>query len=168
MNNNNITQTNQNAMELLVGEEIEKQMQLLPAKVAEFINQVEVATFALNRLPPLYASSKEGLQRQKNRGKKELKKQIELAVQQGLAAVQRDPLRMSTPLVSEEDRDLLEANAHLQKLLDLVPDQDISWLVDFVQELLTKIENQEMTEEYINQLYYKLYGKWNDETYYYK
>lgn len=166
MKTNQISQTNQNAMELLVAEEIEQQLQAYPAKVAEAINQIEVATFALNRVPPLYASSKEGLERQKRRGKLEFKKQIKSAVQQGFAAVQRDPLRMSTPLVPQEERELFEVNATLRELADLVPQRDITWLVNFVKEVLTKIANREMSEEDINKLYYQLYYDWSDKSYY--
>ena len=46
-----------NIMELLVQNEIDKQLRLYPKKIRDYINKVEVATYALNRLPPLYASS---------------------------------------------------------------------------------------------------------------
>ncbi|MBC6421985.1 MAG: late competence development ComFB family protein [Hormoscilla sp. SP5CHS1] len=35
-------------------------MKQLPPELADYINRVEVATYALDRLPPLYASSQEG------------------------------------------------------------------------------------------------------------
>jgi hypothetical protein len=40
-----------NVMELLVNEEIERQLKPYPSKIKKYINKVEVATFALNRLP---------------------------------------------------------------------------------------------------------------------
>ena len=95
-------QTQQNAMELLVAEEIDSQICTYSTKLSQYINRTEVATYALNRLPPLYASSQEGLCWQQKRARKELKNQIQLAVKQGFAAVQRDPLRRSTPLIDSD------------------------------------------------------------------
>ncbi|NEO33373.1 MAG: late competence development ComFB family protein [Symploca sp. SIO3C6] len=47
-------------MELLVIEEVKHQLDNYPQQLANYINPVEVATYALNRLSPLYASSEEG------------------------------------------------------------------------------------------------------------
>jgi len=46
-------------------------MKQLPPELADYINRVEVATYALDRLPPLYASSQEGRCHQRVRGKQE-------------------------------------------------------------------------------------------------
>ena len=53
-----------NVMERLVAEEVERQKAKLPPKLREYIKTVEVETFALNRLPALYASSEKGWQMQ--------------------------------------------------------------------------------------------------------
>ncbi|NJQ98976.1 MAG: late competence development ComFB family protein [Hydrococcus sp. CSU_1_8] len=68
-----ISQTHKNAMELLVAEEIEKQLKSLSSEEVYFINQVEVATYALNRLPSLYASSEEGISWQNEKVNKNTK-----------------------------------------------------------------------------------------------
>lgn len=109
-----------NVMELLVTEEIEKQIENYPFKLSKKINWIEIATYALNRLPPLYASSKEGLYRQKQRGQKEFKNQISSAVSQALEVVQRNPLRLSTPLLETEkiETEIQEARAVMQELAD--------------------------------------------------
>ncbi|MFB2970200.1 late competence development ComFB family protein [Aerosakkonema sp. BLCC-F183] len=92
-----------NVLEPLVAEEVERQLQNLPPKLLKYINPAQVAAYALNRLPALYATSVEGWQRQQQRANKELRSKITEAVRQGLAAVQRDPLRVATPLnVCEE------------------------------------------------------------------
>ncbi|MCS6813064.1 MAG: late competence development ComFB family protein [Cyanobacteria bacterium] len=46
-----------NAMESLVAEELERQFQLVPPKLGRYLSREEVTAFALNRLPPLYATS---------------------------------------------------------------------------------------------------------------
>ncbi|MFB2921000.1 late competence development ComFB family protein [Aerosakkonema funiforme] len=92
-----------NVLEPLVAEEVERKLQNLPPKLLKYINPAQVAAYALNRLPALYATSVEGWQRQQQRANKELRSKITEAVRQGLAAVQRDPLRVATPLnVCEE------------------------------------------------------------------
>ena len=51
-----------NVMERLVAEEVARQKAKLPPKLREYIKGVEVETYALNRLPALYASSEKGWQ----------------------------------------------------------------------------------------------------------
>ncbi|MEL7036962.1 MAG: late competence development ComFB family protein [Cyanobacteria bacterium J06592_8] len=87
-----------NVMEVLVVRETDRQLKQLTPKQVQYIKLVEVATYALNRLPSLYASSQEGLQYQLKQAKQQYKPQIIVAVRQGVAAVQRDPLRRSTPI----------------------------------------------------------------------
>jgi hypothetical protein len=86
-----------NLMEVLVKDEVYRELQKLPVNAAKFISTAEVATFALNRLPPLYVSSEEGRYYQSQKAE-QLKENIHAAVRQGIAAVMRDPLRKSTPL----------------------------------------------------------------------
>lgn len=113
---NFIPRNKKNVMELLVAEEINKQIENYPPQLREYINLVEVSTYALNRLPPLYASSEEGLYRQKQRGQKEYKNQISDVVREALEVIQKEPLRFSTPLSEEEAIDLQEAEETLQAL----------------------------------------------------
>lgn len=91
-----------NIMEEMVAQEVNHQISQLPQKLAKYIKRVDVETYALNRLPPLYASSQEGWQFQTKRAEEEYKKQIAVAVRHAFAAVQRDILKHSTPLVKEE------------------------------------------------------------------
>ncbi len=113
-----------NVMEPLVDQEIKTQINQTPAYKSQTINITEVATFALNRLPPLYASSQEGLYRQKKRAQKEFGKHIKAAVRKGLEVVTKEPLRLTTPLLPEED---LEAETQLARMaLEQLPtDEDL-------------------------------------------
>ncbi len=87
-----------NVMELLVAEEVELQLRQLPTRVLKYVKPIEVETYALNRLPSLYAASEKGWQSQYHKARHELRKQIGNAVRQAIAAVQVDPLRASRPL----------------------------------------------------------------------
>ena len=87
-----------NVLEIIVIEEVERQIAKLPPHLAKYINPGQVIAYALNRLPALYATSEEGWRRQQLKAKTELKDQIIMAVRQGLAAVQKDPLKVTTPL----------------------------------------------------------------------
>jgi len=91
-----------NIMESLVLEEVDEQLsRQISSQLAEYINRMEVATYALNRLPALYASSQEGLYYQVKRAKMQCREKIGEAVRRGIAAVLRDPIRTSTPLTPE-------------------------------------------------------------------
>ena len=101
-----------NVMEDLVHEEIARQLRHYPKNLAGYINKVEVATYALNRLPALYASSQNGQSQQSQIARKNYKDQVVSAVRRAIAAVERDPLRVSAPIVSE-----LENHYDLSKTL---------------------------------------------------
>lgn len=137
-----------NIMEELVTEEVARQIKRCPDNIAQYINQVEVATYALNRLPPLYASCHKGLNKQKLKGKSDYSVEITKAVRKGFAAVQKDVLRYSTPLVPEDDCDseipqseeLAEARKALAQLAELFPNKQLTWknLVKVIKPFLMK------------------------------
>jgi len=125
-------------------EELDKQFQRLSAKVAGYVNRAEVVAYALNRLPALYATSERGWDQQRSRARREMAPQIETAVRQAIAAVQRDPLRTVTPLKIEEDQD---AQSALQGLRHLLRYEQLTWrnLVDIVEHTLMKTARGEIT-----------------------
>lgn len=132
-----------NVMESLVAEELERQLQHLPYKTARYIDGAEVAAYALNRLPALYATSKRGWQQQRQRGEGDLKQQVVKAVRQGIAVVQQDPLRMSVPLEQEGT----ESQTALRELKELLQQEGLSWnnLASAVEEALTNTMQGEIT-----------------------
>ncbi|MEL6231064.1 MAG: late competence development ComFB family protein, partial [Cyanobacteria bacterium J06627_3] len=75
-----------NVMELLVAEEVEQQLRQLPTRVLKYIKSIEVETYALNRLPSLYAASEKGWHSQYQKAKYELGKEISGAVRRAIAA----------------------------------------------------------------------------------
>ena len=122
-----------NIMEELVNNEIERQFKCLPENIKQNINKIEVATFALNRLPALYASCHKGLNKQKLKGKSKFSVQVTRVVRQAFAIIQEDILRSSSPLQPETDvnpeqiSELEEAKRALAELSDLLPSESSSW-----------------------------------------
>ena len=139
----NKAQTYRNAMEYLVIEELEQQFKFIPGRLAKYLNKQEVIAFALNRLPSLYATSERGWRQQCLKGKRDHANQISMAVRQGLLAVQKDPLRMETPLVPIESR---EAEQVLQAISTMLQCEDLSWsnLVTKLDEALAKAASGEL------------------------
>lgn len=133
-----------NVMEPLVIAEADSQIKQLPVKVAQYVNRTDVIAYALNRLPPLYATSERGWQEQNTKVNRELRGQIQLAVRQALAAVQRDPIRSAVPLKSQ---DLRDADHALQGLKELLRFNDLSWqnVVDRVEQVLIQTTRGEIT-----------------------
>ncbi|MGD1905799.1 MAG: late competence development ComFB family protein [Leptolyngbyaceae cyanobacterium] len=121
-----------NVMERWVSAEVEKQLKTLPERVLRYVKRIEVETYALNRLPPLYASSEKGWQHQCDRAQQELKAQITHVVHQAFAAVQVDPIRLSQPLQDIKPDD--GSQAVLQLLREWLKSPDLNW-----QEALTQL-----------------------------
>lgn len=145
----NVTQDNRaqfccNVMETLVNQEIKQQFLEFSPRLTQYINKIEVMTYAMNRLPALYASSEKGWQHQMSRGKNEFALQITIAVRQGLAAVLRDPLRVAIALKPQE---VLESETALQELKELLQDEKLAWknLVLVIEQTLHKTARGEIT-----------------------
>lgn len=159
------TQIHQNVMELLVAQEVEQQMRKLSPKVAMYINRVEVATYALNRLPPLYASCEEGKRKQQIHGQQKYRTQISTVVRQAILAVQRDPLRLSTPLKKEQDKEIQTAKAALQMIKHLLQENQLSRqnLIQILKQSLAKTSPEEVRQsksQFTPQTF-----DWNDSRY---
>ena len=113
-----------NVMERLVAEEVARQKNKLPTRLREYIKTVEVETYALNRLPALYASSEKGWQMQYEKAGKANAEAIYKAVRQGIAAVQVDPLRASEPLsVRQSD----ESETILTAFRNMLNQPELAW-----------------------------------------
>lgn len=118
----------QNVMEVLVAEEVKRQLQNYPPRLTQYLNKTEVETYALNQLPPFYASCTKGWRQQKKRAEQELRDTVVQAVRQGFAAVQRDPLRLSTPIAPTEAQELQRLKESLSTLQELLQLDEPSWV----------------------------------------
>lgn len=126
-----------NVMETLVAEEIDEQLHHLSEKQLEQMKVPQIMAFALNRLPGLYVTSEKGWRRQWGQGKGSLEKEIGLAVRQGIAAVQRDPLRAMSSIDAHPPDAAETALGQLRKLLQ---NHNLTWqnLVPMIQKLLVE------------------------------
>ncbi|NEQ54439.1 MAG: late competence development ComFB family protein [Leptolyngbya sp. SIO3F4] len=115
-----------NVMELLVAEEVEQQLRQLPTRVLKYVKPIEVETYALNRLPSLYAASEKGWHTQYQKARHELRKDIYNAVRQAIAAVQIDPLRASRPLLQRPSLPSNEARL-LEQFREALGQPNLTW-----------------------------------------
>lgn len=113
-----------NIIEDLVIQEIKEQMEALGQNIREKISISDVAAYTLNRLPPLYATSRVGWQQQRQRATTELRQSTVLTIKRGLLAVRRDILREPDPLPADEMISEARALVQVQKVLDRT---DLSW-----------------------------------------
>ncbi|MGD2181429.1 late competence development ComFB family protein [Lusitaniella coriacea] len=148
MTSANYPKTYRNVMEVLVVKEVERQLKQLPANLARYIEPSQVITFALNHLPPLYASSEEGWQQQCHRAEQDLQEKIQTVVRQSFAAIQRDPLRSSTPLPPPEGTEERIAHNALNALQELLLQGDLTWntMVETVRQTLVQAMEGELTQ----------------------
>ncbi len=150
-----------NVMESLVSEEIDKQLRFYPKSLKAYLNLTEVATYALNRLPPLYASSTIGAEAQKRTASHNYRSDITSVVRRAIAAVERDPLRNSTPIISEVGVKYQKAENALGEIQQLLQQynlldfrgQEINWdnctklLRKAIQKLSRKVQLAEQLAE---------------------
>jgi hypothetical protein len=113
-----------NAIEELVIAEAETQIQRLSHQAKERVDLSEVIAYALNRLPPMYATTQRGWTQQRQRAGSELGNQISAVVRNGLLGVQRDTLRQLDPLPNHE---LASQNRTLVKLRELLKRKELKW-----------------------------------------
>ncbi len=130
-------QSCKNAIEELIIAEIDLQISHLPKYRSNQINLSEVAAYALNRLPPMYATSKAGWVRQRQKAITEMRSQIESTVRRALVSVKPDALRDSSPLPSQEVASHARSLMSLQQLLG---SENATW-----QDIPTALENALIT-----------------------
>jgi hypothetical protein len=130
-------QSCKNAIEELVITEIDVQISHLPQYRRDQINLSEVAAYALNRLPPMYATSKSGWMRQRKKAITEMRPQIESAVRRALTSVKPDALRDKSPLPFQEIANHARSLAELQQILGA---ENASW-----KDIPTALENALIT-----------------------
>lgn len=113
-----------NAIEELVIEEVKAQIKSLNSSLQNQVDACAVIAYALNRLPPMYATTQRGWAQQRKRAREELSDQITGAVRQGMLGIRKDMLRASQPLPAIE----LETEARsLAKLQTILNQPNLRW-----------------------------------------
>ncbi len=140
----NLAKTYVNAMEILVEEEVDRRFEQLSKSEKVYLNRMEVVSYALNQLPPLYATSKNGLHYQRQQGREQQSTQIQRAVQQALAAVVRDPIMRYEPLKFQAPAGLRDALSRIRVILH---NEQVNWetLPHIMALLLRRIPKNQQT-----------------------
>lgn len=125
-----------NILESLVSAIVERRVQRLDETIQKKISIDDVAAYVLNRLPPMYATSRRGLQSLRQRVKSEMTNQIISIVKEALVKVIQSPERALSPLPFE--RFNLELEDTLIQLRELLQRDDITWrnIAEIVEECL--------------------------------
>jgi hypothetical protein len=109
-----------NVMEILVEQEVVRQIATHSA--LKELDTIAVTTYALNRVPPLYACSTYGLREQVQRGYQQYQHNIEQAVQWAITAVRKAPRHASQPLTQWIYEQVLSDLRSAQSLGQLNPE----------------------------------------------
>lgn len=125
-----------NILESLVAAIVERRVQRLDETVQKKISIDDVAAYVLNRLPPMYATSRRGLQSLRQRVKSEMTNQIISIVKEALVKVIQAPERALSPLPFEKFN--LELEDTLVQLREMLQRDDITWrnVAEVVEECL--------------------------------
>ncbi|MDX1977784.1 MAG: late competence development ComFB family protein [Pseudanabaenaceae cyanobacterium bins.68] len=114
-----------NVLEGLVLEACDRQIQRLDPSYTRPISLEEVAAYALNRLPPLYATSEHGYRELRLRVKNELKADVIEKIREGIIKLTQSPMRKFLPPPFEKiDHQRDEAIAQLQTILQ---EPELTW-----------------------------------------
>jgi hypothetical protein len=114
-----------NALEKPVLLTARAQMQRLSHAVGKNVKLEDVAAYALNRLPPIYVTSKQALKRERERAKRELGNEMISLIMQAILSLSKAPTRLVGPIpLARFDRDLEEALTQLRLILNR---DDITW-----------------------------------------
>ena len=107
-----------NALEELVIEEAEAQYNRLGADAKKRVDLSEVIAYALNRLPPMYATTQRGWVQQRRKAAQELGAAIAKTVRNGFLSTQSDVLRQADPIPPHELISRARSLAKLRKLFN--------------------------------------------------
>ncbi len=125
-----------NILESIVSVVIERRVNRFDEAIQGKISIDDVAAYVLNRLPPMYATSRRGLQNLRQKIKSEMTNQIISIVKEALNKVIQAPERSLSPLAFEKFN--LELEDTLVQLRELLQRQDITWrnIAEIVEECL--------------------------------
>ncbi|MEI6429521.1 MAG: late competence development ComFB family protein [Pseudanabaena sp. ELA607] len=135
------TYTVVNVLESIVLQESKEQIARLQSVLNRKVSIEESAAYALNRLPPMYATSQQGVQWQSQKAHKEMANQIESVVIQSIMALSKTPRRLDTPLPMVQFD--IEQEEAMQSLRQRWHRDDITWrnVAPMMEEAITQERN---------------------------
>jgi hypothetical protein len=114
-----------NAMEVLVREEIDRQLLESKTTPSQDFDRSDAIAYALNRLPALYATTEQGWERQLKRARRSLMDLVSMTVTWGIKEAQRKYKPSDTPLAGDHLRH--PAERALSELRLIFGREDLSW-----------------------------------------
>ncbi|NJK72179.1 MAG: late competence development ComFB family protein [Synechococcaceae cyanobacterium SM2_3_60] len=87
-----------NVLEEVVMKESEFQHSQLPPAMQDKVAVIDIGAYVLNRIPPMYASNKQGWGFQREKALRRAHLEIAPKVKEAIQYLQRAPMRMSAPL----------------------------------------------------------------------
>ncbi|WP_019499062.1 late competence development ComFB family protein [Pseudanabaena sp. PCC 6802] len=131
-----------NVLEKLVVLVAQHLMRDVPPEVSSQIDMTEIAAYALNRLPPMYATSARGYQLLRQRAQVELTKEITAQVRQAILKVGRSPKHAKPPLpLAKFEKEYDLALEELKQILNR-PDLTSQNVVEIVEATLAARANE--------------------------
>jgi hypothetical protein len=114
-----------NVLEDLVRQEVHNQLVHMAGVLPRKVSLNDVCAHALNRLPPMYATTEQGVAWQISKAKQQLASQIESTVIQSLLTLSRTPRRFNDPLPLLKFDE--ECEHSLTNLRQIFQRDDITW-----------------------------------------
>ncbi|MEI6427924.1 MAG: late competence development ComFB family protein [Pseudanabaena sp. ELA607] len=127
-----------NIMENLVLGIAERRLQRLTPDIAAQIQIEDIVSYALNRLPPMYATSRRGMHQLREQVKAEMTNQVITVIKEAIAKILQTPGRVLAPLPF--DRFNMELNIAIEQLQAYFKDDQISWrnVGDYVEKAMLR------------------------------
>ncbi|WP_271252601.1 late competence development ComFB family protein [Pseudanabaena sp. Chao 1811] len=155
-----------NVLEDLVKQEIQNQLVHMANMLPRKVGIDDVAAYVLNRLPPMYATTEQGVIWQTQKAKEELSSQIESTVIQSMMTLSKTPRRLADPLpLLKFEEDCEQAMRELRLIFQR---DDITWRnIASLAEYAIAQERQGMTYwrqhwRMLGQIYSEMYLKPGD------
>lgn len=122
-----------NVLEKFVISATESYMSRLSPEIQAKVNSNEVVSYALNRLPPMYATSDRGYRLLRQKAINELRREVVIQVRQGIMKVGRSPQEFMAPHPLEKfNKECDQALAKIKTILqcDEINDDNVAELVE--------------------------------------
>ena len=125
-----------NVLEELVIGEAKRQIEGLPEPQRQKINLEEVAAFVLNQMTPMYATTRDGWARQREKALRQVGRDVQQHVRRAIVKMRTSPARMGRPLP-----EAVEARSSLNQLRSMLNQPELSWMdvPKVVEDLLTHV-----------------------------
>ncbi|MFM7889053.1 MAG: late competence development ComFB family protein [Pseudanabaena sp.] len=114
-----------NVLEDIVQQEVKKQLAHMANVLPRKVRIDDVSAYVLNRLPPMYATTEQGIAWQTQKSKEQIASQIESTVIQSIMALSKMPRRLADPLPLLKFKE--DCEQAIKELRLIFQRDDITW-----------------------------------------